>query len=116
MPLCYAPQTRGSEASDADRCNCLRYWLLIDGPEQMVIILIGVAGSGKTTVGQLLAASLGWLFRDADDFHPPRNREKMRRGIPLDDNDRRPWLEAIRASIRDSIDRLCLLCAETGIS
>lgn len=69
----------------------------------MVIVLMGVAGSGKTTVGGLLARRLGWPFRDADNFHPPRNREKMRRGIPLDDNDRRPWLEAIRASIIQSI-------------
>jgi len=65
----------------------------------MVIALMGVAGSGKSSVGELLARRLGWRFHDADDFHPTRNREKMRRGIPLDDNDRRPWLEAIRASI-----------------
>ena len=60
---------------------------------------MGVAGSGKTTVGRLLAARLQWPFRDADDFHPPRNREKMRRGIPLNDDDRRPWLDALRASL-----------------
>jgi gluconokinase len=71
----------------------------------MVIVLMGVAGSGKSTVGRLLAGSLGWPFRDADDFHPPRNREKMRRGIPLDDDDRRPWLEAIRASISRTVSR-----------
>jgi gluconokinase len=71
----------------------------------MVIILMGVAGSGKTTVGRLLAARLGWPFFDADDFHPPRNREKMQRGIPLDDNDRRPWLGAIRGSISQAIFR-----------
>ncbi len=69
----------------------------------MIIILMGVAGSGKSTVGQTLARRLGWPFHDADDFHPARNRAKMRRGIPLDDNDRRPWLEAIRASIVQSL-------------
>ncbi len=69
----------------------------------MVIVLMGVAGSGKSSVGEALGRVLGWPFRDADDFHPARNREKMRRGIPLDDNDRRPWLEAIRASIVQSL-------------
>lgn len=73
-------------------------------PEEMVIVLMGVAGSGKTTVGRMLAHRLGWPFRDADNFHPMRNREKMRRGISLDDNDRRPWLEAVRASIIESIN------------
>jgi gluconokinase len=70
----------------------------------MVVVLMGVAGSGKTTVGRELARRLAWPFRDADDFHPLRNREKMRRGIPLDDNDRRPWLEAIHASITQSVN------------
>ena len=69
----------------------------------MVVILMGVAGSGKSSVGEALARRLGWPFRDADDFHSARNREKMRCGIPLDDNDRRPWLEAIRASIVQSL-------------
>jgi len=65
----------------------------------MVIVLMGVAGSGKTTIGAALARRLGWPFRDADEFHPGANIAKMRRGIPLTDDDRRPWLEAIRASI-----------------
>src|SRR5438309_3712607 len=65
----------------------------------MVIVLMGVAGSGKTTVGMALARRLGWPFHDGDDFHPTPNREKMRRGTPLDDEDRRPWLEALRAAI-----------------
>jgi gluconokinase len=69
----------------------------------MVILLMGVAGSGKSSVGEMLAHRLGWPFRDADDFHSVRNREKMQHGIPLDDNDRRPWLEAIRASIVQSL-------------
>jgi gluconokinase len=62
----------------------------------MVIILIGVAGSGKTTVGRILAARLGCEVHDADDLHPPQNREKMRRGIALTDEDRLPWLYAVR--------------------
>lgn len=65
----------------------------------MVIIVMGVAGSGKTTVGEKLAATLGWSFRDADDFHPPENVAKMSAGIPLNDHDRAPWLAAIRAHI-----------------
>jgi|SRR5580700_6050911 gluconokinase len=65
----------------------------------MVIILMGVTGSGKTTVGLALAESLGWQFVDADDYHPPANVAKMRAGIPLDDADRAPWL----ASLQDAI-------------
>jgi carbohydrate kinase (thermoresistant glucokinase family) len=64
-----------------------------------VVVLMGVAGSGKTTVGLQLAADLGWRFNDADDFHPPANIAKMSAGIPLDDTDRAPWLAAIREHI-----------------
>ncbi len=60
---------------------------------------MGPAGCGKTTVGRLLAQKLGWPFIDADDFHSPANVAKMRQGIALDDADRRPWLEALRAEI-----------------
>src|SRR5580700_11336766 len=56
---------------------------------------MGVEGSGKTSVGQLLAQTLGWMFVDADDFHSASNKEKMSRGFPLDDADRGPWLRAI---------------------
>jgi gluconokinase len=59
---------------------------------------MGVAGSGKTTVGTLLAKKLGWRFADADDFHPPENKEKISRGIPLTDSDRAPWLTALRSA------------------
>ena len=65
----------------------------------MVILLMGVSGSGKTTVGQLLASQLGWEFADGDDYHPAANVEKMRNGIPLTDADRAPWLETLRALI-----------------
>jgi len=65
----------------------------------VVIVLMGVAGAGKTTVGQLLASELGWRFEDADTYHPAANVQKMRNGIPLTDADRVPWLEKLRALI-----------------
>jgi gluconokinase len=61
----------------------------------MIILVMGVTGSGKTTVGTLLAAQMGWAFADADSFHPAANVEKMSHAIPLTDADRVPWLEAI---------------------
>jgi gluconokinase len=70
----------------------------------MVIIVMGVTGSGKTTVGQQLAETLGWRFHDADDFHPPANKTKMHAGIPLTDEDRWPWLRALRAVIEKALD------------
>ena len=65
----------------------------------MILIIMGVAGSGKTTVGQLLAEQLSWTFRDADEFHPAPNIEKMSCAIALEDADRTPWLAAMRAAI-----------------
>lgn len=68
----------------------------------VVIILMGVQGSGKTTVGLALAARLGWDFADADDFHSEANKKKMSAGIPLNDEDRAPWLAGLRAEINRS--------------
>jgi len=67
----------------------------------MIIILMGVSGSGKTTVGQLLANELGWPFYDADDFHQDANVKKMRSGIPLDDDDRDAWLTRLQSLIME---------------
>jgi gluconokinase len=69
----------------------------------MIVIVMGVVGAGKTTVGKLLAEQLGWEFADADDFHPARNVEKIRNGMPLGDEDRSPWLDRLRQAIQDWI-------------
>jgi gluconokinase len=71
----------------------------------VIVIVAGVSGSGKTTVGILLADRLGWRFADADDFHPAANVAKMRAGIPLTDADRGPWLRAIAAWMDERIAR-----------
>jgi gluconokinase len=65
----------------------------------MIMIVMGVVGAGKTTVGHLLAEQLGWEFADADDFHPPSNVERIRRGLALTDDDRQPWLARLRSAI-----------------
>jgi carbohydrate kinase (thermoresistant glucokinase family) len=70
-------------------------------PAPHALILMGVSGSGKTTIGELLAARIGWRYEDADTFHPASNVAKMSAGQPLTDEDRRPWLRAIA----DEIDR-----------
>jgi gluconokinase len=69
----------------------------------VIVLLMGVSGAGKTTVGKLLASELGWDFVDGDDYHPAANIEKMKNGIPLTDVDRAPWLETLRALIEDRI-------------
>jgi gluconokinase len=61
----------------------------------MIVILMGVCGIGKTTIGKLFSALTGWKFEDADDYHSQQNREKMASGIPLTDEDRVPWLTAL---------------------
>ena len=65
----------------------------------MILIVMGVVGAGKTTVGRLLAEQFGWEFADADDFHTPSNVGKLRQGIALDDADRKPWLDSLRKAI-----------------
>ena len=69
----------------------------------MIVIVAGVSGSGKTTVGALLAGRLDWRFADADDFHSAANVAKMRAGIPLTDTDRWPWLRAVAAWMDERI-------------
>lgn len=69
----------------------------------MVLLLMGVSGAGKTTIGKALAIQLGWKFVDGDDYHPAANVEKMRNGIALSDADREPWLETLRVLIVTSI-------------
>ena len=76
----------------------------------LIVLIMGVAGTGKTTVGQALADSIGWDFRDADDFHPPSNIAKMAAGQPLQDSDRDPWLASIRVHITATLAR-----GESGI-
>ncbi len=71
----------------------------------MVVVLMGVSGSGKTTVGRMLACALNWEFLDGDELHPAANRAKMQRGIALTDADRLPWLQRVRELIEESIRR-----------
>ena len=70
-----------------------------------MIVLMGPAGAGKTTVGRALAAALGWPFVDGDDRHSPANVEKMRAGAALSDADRAPWLASLHAAIARTLDR-----------
>ena len=67
----------------------------------MIAVLMGVSGSGKTTIGTLLAERTGSLFADADDYHSPANKQKMASGVPLTDEDRKPWLEALNQLLKN---------------
>lgn len=71
----------------------------------MIIVLFGVSGAGKTTIGRLLADDLCWRFYDADDLHPAANVEKMRSGTPLDDKDRQGWLLRLRDLIKRTLQQ-----------
>jgi gluconokinase len=80
----------------------------------VIVIIFGVSGAGKTTVGKLLARELGWRFVEADDFHPAANVEKMRSGHSLTDADRWPWLERLRQQIERSLgteENVVLACS-----
>jgi gluconokinase len=70
-------------------------------PTPRALVVMGVSGSGKSTVGELISRRLGWEMIEGDRLHPPANVEKMRRGIPLDDADRAPWLDRIGEQLRD---------------
>lgn len=69
-----------------------------------VLIIMGVSGCGKTTLGNALARKLNWQFKDADDYHSKENKNKMRKGLPLEDSDRLPWLRKLAGEIEDWID------------
>jgi gluconokinase len=76
----------------------------------MIVVVMGVSGCGKSTIGQLVADRLGYAFLDADEFHPPDNVAKMAAGTPLTDADRQPWLELLNAKLRAQ-DNAVLACS-----
>ncbi len=71
---------------------------------KMVLVVMGVSGCGKTTIGKMLGKKLGWKYYEGDDFHPKENVEKMSSGIPLNDDDRKPWLLALRDIIENHLN------------
>jgi gluconokinase len=78
---------------------------MLSGSEAMIVILMGVSGSGKTTVGLLLAKKLGWRFIDADDYHSPQEIQHMAAGQPLSDAERQPWLARLRQLLEECVTR-----------
>jgi gluconokinase len=76
----------------------------------MIVLVMGVAGVGKTTIGEALARALGWRFIDADDYHPPQNVAKMKAGIPLEDTDRSPWLAHLNKLLKEE-ENAVLACS-----
>lgn len=78
---------------------------MAQGNAPEIFVVMGVSGSGKTTIGTLLAKQVGAVFADADDFHSPQNKEKMRAGIPLTDEDRAPWLASLNTLLRGWSDK-----------
>lgn len=76
----------------------------------MIVLVMGVAGVGKTTIGEALARALGWRFIDADDYHPRENVAKMKAGIPLEDADRWPWLARLNKLLKEETDAV-LACS-----
>lgn len=80
----------------------------------MIVVIMGVSGSGKSTVGAALASALGWPLIDADDLHPPENVAKMAAGIPLSDDDRWPWLDRVVDEVRrvnDAAGNVVVACS-----
>ncbi len=80
----------------------------------MILVLIGPMGCGKTTIGKTLSRLYGWRFEDGDDYHPRANKEKMQAAIPLDDDDRRPWLSILRELLKEACkkdENLVLACS-----
>ncbi len=75
--------------------------MMNDAKNAFALVVMGVSGSGKTTVAELLAKRLGWPFMEGDRLHPPANVEKMRQGIPLTDADRWPWLDRIGEELEE---------------
>ena len=76
----------------------------------MIVLVMGVAGAGKTTIGAALAQELGWPFIDADDYHPPESVAKMKAGVPLEDADRWPWLSALNEKLKQ-LEHAVLACS-----
>ena len=92
-----------------------------DAKNGTALVVMGVSGSGKTTVAELLAKQLGWPFMEGDRLHPPANVEKMRQGIPLTDADRAPWLDRIGEELKSwaadgQVRRTDLLGAQARLS
>jgi len=102
--LTVAPETFG-ELFDADEGRPLGGTRAWEGPPIGAIVVMGVSGCGKSTVGRALAVALAWEYVEGDDLHPPANVAKMSAGIPLDDADRAPWLAAVAQAIADLIGR-----------
>ena len=110
-PRSMQPATRRSDSMKAKAARCSfaaqssagreRGTMAVKSP--LVIVLMGVSGCGKSTTGAALSRRLGWPFRDADSFHPPANVAKMSRGVPLTDEDRWPWLDAIAQWIDERV-------------
>ncbi len=71
----------------------------------MILIIMGVSGCGKTTIGKMLSAKLNWKYFEGDEYHPQENIEKMKNGIPLNDSDRKPWLLKLQYIINDTLSQ-----------
>ena len=84
--------------------------MILETAAAMIVVVMGVSGSGKTTIGKLLAQRLGIEFLDGDDFHPPESVAKMAAGTPLGDEDRRPWLELLNEKLKEK-EKVVLACS-----